>query len=62
MRGYYGEFGDLAQRMAEYSKEHDLIIKGPVYTIYLLDEISIAEKTQYLSQTSVAVSNRVEDK
>jgi len=48
--------------MVAYAKEHDLVFNGPVYTIYLLDEVSIAKKDQYLAQTCVAVSNRVEPK
>lgn len=55
-RGYYGQFGDLPQRMVSYAKEHNLIFKSPVYVIYLLDEISIIDKDQYLSQVTVAVS------
>ncbi|MCL2508617.1 MAG: MerR family transcriptional regulator [Oscillospiraceae bacterium] len=55
-RGYYGEFGDLAERMKAYIKEHDLTVKGPVYSIYLHDEVSANDPSQYLSEVSVAVS------
>jgi len=55
-RGYYGEFGDLHERMAKYAKENDLLIKGEVYTIYLHDEICVKNPSQYLAQVFVAVS------
>lgn len=55
-KGYYGEFGDIPQKMGEYVEEHDFVCKGPVYVLYLLDEISITEPDQYLSRISVAVS------
>ena len=58
IKGYYGEFGDIAQRMVEYAKEHDLVFKGPVYVLYLLDEVSIVEPDQYLSRISVSVSEK----
>ena len=55
-RGYYGDFGDLNERMAAYAKEKALKPTGPVYAIYLLDEICYDDPAQYLSQTLVAVS------
>lgn len=60
-RGYYGEIGDLASRMAEYAQEEGLYFHGPVYTTYLLDEISLTDPHQYLSSLSVRVSNRKTD-
>ena len=57
-RGYYGKFGDLPARMAAYAEEHALSLIGPVYTIYLHDEICIRDHAQYLSQLSVAVAKR----
>ncbi|MCL2588023.1 MAG: MerR family transcriptional regulator [Oscillospiraceae bacterium] len=55
-RGYYGQFGDLPERMSAYAKENALTISGPVYTIYLHDEICIKDPSQYLTQVCVAVS------
>lgn len=57
-RGYYGQFGDLAQRMAQYAREHNLYFHGPVYSAYLLDEISVTKPDEYLSSLSVRVSNK----
>jgi len=56
-RGYYGEFGDLAQRMAAYAERHGLKFKGAVYVLYLLDEISTVKPDQYLARVAVGISN-----
>ncbi|MCL2772326.1 MAG: MerR family transcriptional regulator [Oscillospiraceae bacterium] len=61
-QGYYGEFGNIAQQMNVYIKEHDLVCKGPVYVLYLLDEISITEPGHYLARISVSVSPRSKTK
>jgi DNA-binding transcriptional MerR regulator len=55
-RGYYGQFGDLPERMMQYVKDNNLVITGPAYTIYLHDETCLNEPDQYLAQVSVAVS------
>jgi DNA-binding transcriptional MerR regulator len=54
--GYYGDFGDLAERMTAYIKEKSLKVQGPVFTLYLLDEVCVADPNQYVSQVSVAVT------
>jgi DNA-binding transcriptional MerR regulator len=54
-RGYYSQFGDLPERMAAYAKDNSLRIHGPVYTVYLFEEISTNDPTQYLSQSYIAV-------
>lgn len=54
--GYYGEFGDLPERLAAYIQEHELEATGPVYVIYLHDEISAKDPVSYLSQVSVKVA------
>ena len=53
-RGYYGEMGDLPNRLIEYAREHKLNPKGSVYVIYLHDEISMKEY-EYLAQVSIAL-------
>ena len=55
-RGNYGELGDVHLRMDDYAKQNSLHISGPVYTVYLLDEICYSDPSQFLAQTSVAVS------
>jgi DNA-binding transcriptional MerR regulator len=57
-RGYYGEFGDLPQRMVSYVQANALVFRGPLFIIYLLDEISIADHSQYLSQIMVGVAEK----
>ena len=55
-RGYYAEMGDLPERMEAYAKENSLTVSGPVYTMYLHEEISTQDPSQYLAQSCVAVS------
>jgi len=55
-RGYYGETGDLIERMKTYLSENGLITVGPVYNIYLLDELSIDDPHNYLMHATVEVS------
>jgi len=55
-RGYYAEMGDLPQRMEAYIKKNALTVTGPVYTMYLNEEISTGDPAQYLAQTIVAVT------
>jgi len=57
-RGYYGEMGDLPERMVTYAEVNSLVFTGPVYIIYLHDEICIKDPSQYLAQVCVAVSKQ----
>ena len=57
-RGYYGEMGDLPERMLAYAEENQLEINGPVYAIYLYDEISSKDPSQYLAQCSATVAKK----
>jgi len=57
-RGYYGELGDLPERMSGYAREKNLFITGPVYTMYLHEEISTADPSQYLAKCCIAVGKR----
>lgn len=54
-RGYYGEMGDLPQRLQSYAEKNNLVLEGPVYAIYLHDEISVSDTEQYLVQVSVSI-------
>ena len=54
-RGYYGQVNDLPQRMVKYAKEHKIVFDGPVYNLYLFNEISTMEPGQYLLQVSSAI-------
>ena len=55
VRGYYGEMGDLPQKMVAYIKDNALKVTGPVYTVYLHDEFCTHDPTNYLAQTCVAI-------
>jgi len=54
-RGYYGEFGDMPQRAAAYMQAHGLEADGPVYVVYIHDEVCMREQDRYLARFSVAV-------
>ncbi len=54
-RGGYGELGDLPERMSDYVEKHNLVISGPVYLMYLLEETTIQDPSNYLAQACVAV-------
>ena len=56
-RGYFGEMGDLPERMSAYAREHGIKTAGPVYTVYLFDEISSQDYAQYLAQCCVLINN-----
>lgn len=53
-RGYYGEAGDLPDRMLAYAKKEGLALSGPVYSVYLYDEVCSGDPSDYLVQSSVA--------
>ena len=54
-RGYYGEANDLPERMIVFAKKSGLEFNGPIYNLYLHDEICILDTDQYLSQVSASV-------
>lgn len=57
-KGYYGVVEDLPDRMRAVIREKELRISGPVYMIYLFEEISIDNSEEYLSQVIVSASRR----
>lgn len=54
-RGNYGELGDLPDKMAAFAKENALALTGPVFTMYLHDEVCMDDPSRYLAQVRVAV-------
>ena len=52
-RGFYGEIGNLPQQMVEYACKHNLEFTGPMFNIFLLDEISVPNHDNYLMQASI---------
>ena len=61
-QGYYGEHGDLPERMTACIERNALTVTGPVYTMYLHDEVSIKDPSKYLVQICVAVSKKKNNK
>jgi len=55
-RGYYGETGNLVDRIKTYMSENDLTPVGPVYNIYPLDELSIDDPQNYLLHATFEVT------
>lgn len=53
-RGYYGVVGDLPERMMLYADENKITYSGPVYSFYLLEEISTSDPSNYLCQVIVS--------
>ena len=54
-RGYYGQTNGLPKRMEAYAKKNGLVFTGPVYNIFLFDDISVVDPEQYLLQVSASV-------
>lgn len=54
-RGCYGQTNNLSKRIVAFAKENGLVFNGPVYNIYLFDEISVTNPDQYLLQVSASV-------
>ena len=57
-RGYYGQLGELPVRMRDYVNEFDLSLIGPVYEMYLFDEVVVENPDQYLIQVSIQVDEK----
>ena len=58
VRGYYGDMGGLPARMAAYASENSLALTGPVYTMYLHEEICMTDPSKYLAQCSIAIAKK----
>jgi DNA-binding transcriptional MerR regulator len=56
-RGCYGQTNDLPEKMKAFADKHGLIFDGPVYNIYLYDELSIGDSSQYLLQVTAAITD-----
>jgi len=57
-QGYYGEVCGVAERMAEYAKKNRVSFQGPVYSLYLLDEVSVPDSGEYLARICVRIKKR----
>jgi DNA-binding transcriptional MerR regulator len=54
-RGYYGDMGDVGERLTTHFTKNKLPVSGPLYVIYVHDEISVKEPDLYLAQVSVLI-------
>ncbi|MCL2654966.1 MAG: MerR family transcriptional regulator [Coriobacteriia bacterium] len=54
-RGFYGQPGDIAVRMARALKKKRLTPAGPVICAYIEDEISTVDPSRYLMQATMRV-------
>jgi len=57
-RGYYGPMGDLPEKFRVYAAENRLQFVGPVFVIYVLDEVSEKDPDNYLAQVAVQVMKK----
>jgi DNA-binding transcriptional MerR regulator len=57
-RCYYGEPNAAVERILAYAEEHKLDLEGPVYQIYLFDEISVHDHNDYLLQIAVRMREK----
>jgi DNA-binding transcriptional MerR regulator len=58
-RGYYGSVQDIPEKMREFAEKEDLVFKGPVYNIFMFDEVSEIDPDNYLLEISVHVTPKV---
>ena len=58
VRGYYGQLGDLPERMTAYANDNSIKLSGPVFTMYLHEEICTPDPSQYLAKVSVAIEKK----
>jgi effector-binding domain-containing protein len=54
-RGFYGEMSNTPERLEEYVSANSLNPIGPVYVLYIQDEVSVPEPDNYLAQTTVRI-------
>ena len=52
-RGFYGEIGNLPERIVAFAQKNNLKFGGPMFNIFLHDEISVLTHDNYLMQASV---------
>lgn len=55
VKGYYGDSGGIQEKMAKFIKDNNIKVQGPVYSIYLHDEVCVRDSDKYLAMTAVAV-------
>jgi DNA-binding transcriptional MerR regulator len=61
-RGFYGEPGNVANKMVRYAQEHHLQLTGPVFNTFLHDELSGTDPDRYLMQAAVHVTGYIKQR
>ncbi|MDR1069104.1 MAG: hypothetical protein LBL36_07680, partial [Clostridiales Family XIII bacterium] len=59
-RGYYGEIAATPQKIKDYADQQGFMLKGPLYHIFLHDEMSEIDPDNYLSEISIAVTSKLQ--
>jgi len=59
-RGYYGNIQDITGKMEAFAESEGLAIKGPVYNMFLFDELSETDSSKYLSEISVHATPKLQ--
>ena len=57
-RGYYGQTDILYQKIIKYIRENNLVICGPAYETYPLNEISVNNPENYLIRISITARKK----
>ena len=60
-KGYYDRLENAATRLEEFAAQQNLEVPGPVYVVYLRDEICEKNAADYLAQVSVALERSVDE-
>ena len=55
-RGYYGDMGEMPEKMDAFARGNSLTLSGPVLVMYMFDEICTHDSSRYLAQACVSVS------
>jgi DNA-binding transcriptional MerR regulator len=55
VKGYYGHIDNEPEAMCKYAEEHDLEFDGPVYAVYLIDEVSERDPDEYIARIRARV-------
>jgi len=53
---YYGEFGGFIHEIDAYVKKNKVKVTGPLFIIYVFDEISVSNPQDYMAQIVVKVA------
>jgi effector-binding domain-containing protein len=55
-RGFYGQPNGIAQKISDYARDNSISLHGPVYNIYIHDELSVDDPDRYLLQVYARIN------